>query len=178
MVWFHDVRAVLITREKEYPKEVYKSVSELFPNITVCVNCPSISTRYDIAYNSPEEHIYIQDDDCIAPMEELYKNYTGDMITCAMKKQHLEYYKDSQICLLGWGALFPRRIIKNMDKYIAMFGSIEPYKREADRIFSYLNYPQKRLELPIQDIKRSCAMSNEQNHYESLRSIEQKLKQL
>lgn len=80
------------------------------------------------------------------------------MINVAMKESHYESYRYNRATMgLGWGAFFPSRILDTLKEYTDVYGEDEVYKRETERIFTYLNYPQKRLILPIQDLPSAFA---------------------
>ena len=53
---------------------------------------------------------------------------------------------------LGWGAIFPKHLLGSLNKYTQVYGEDAVFKRETERIFTYLNYPQNRLVLPVLDL--------------------------
>lgn len=87
------------------------------------------------------------------PIEELLKEAQPGVITVAMKPGHFDAYKDTRATMgLGWGAIFPKALLASLKKYTDVYGEDEVYKRETERIHTYLNYPQNRLILPIYDL--------------------------
>lgn len=92
--------------------------------------------RFKAMSEAKNEHIYIQDDDCIVNnVREMFNLYDGSMLVNAMKKQHACRY-GSRVTLLGWGAFINREWIKVFDKYIEKYGEDDLLYREADRIFT------------------------------------------
>lgn len=91
----------------------------------------STPTKYDI--------IYTQDDDCIVEnIQELIDNYEEDKIVANTKKERKDYYDkyfENKICLVGYGALFNRKLIDNMRD----LKRDEIFYREADRAFTGRN---------------------------------------
>jgi hypothetical protein len=71
---------------------------------------------------------------------------------------------------LGWGAIFPKNLLSSLKKYTDVYGEDDIYKRETERIFTYLNFPQNRLILPITDLPSAYAedrLWRQPNHVES-----------
>lgn len=176
-----NVSAVLITKESVYPERILESVRHIgFGEVIIRTNCTSVSERYDAIAKAKYDIVYIQDDDCIAPIKELLDRYDGS-ITCAMTRHHLEFYKDSRICLLGWGAIFPKDTCLALDMYLDEFGEDYLFEREADRILTYANFPQNRLELPIINLENpddTTRLSKQPEHYSNLLIIENRLKSI
>lgn len=94
-----------------------------------------------------------------------------------MKRSHLESYARSRIALLGWGSIFPRRVIQILQLYRDRYGEDRVYRRETERIMTYLCWPQQRLELPIVDLPSAWAsdrLSMQPGHYEYIRIVEER----
>jgi hypothetical protein len=176
-----NVSACLITRDAIYPQEILHEVSmRPFGEILVMTHCDSPHRKQELFQKAKFDWIYYQDDDCIAPIEALYVE-AGDGITCAMKPGHIQAYKDKKIALLGWGSFFPKSCIKVLDKYRAKYGEDFLYKRETERIMTSLNYPQKRLDLPIRDLPWAMApdrLSHQPNHYNYIPLVEERCEEL
>ena len=156
------VTAILITKHKEYPIKL-----EGFDEVIIVTECPNIYTRYLTAMKAKNEIIYVQDDDCIVDYEELFKHYDG-RLTNSMTEHHLNQYKDSGVSLVGWGCFFPKSMLSVFDKYIAKYGPDDFHlKREADRIFTYMNQPHNSIVMPHQDLEQTPdRMSFEPKHYQ------------
>ena len=177
-----NVSCILITRCELYPRAELEYLSKLgFGEIILECNCPSVAERFELVKKAKHEHIYVQDDDVEIDVLKLFEFYDGKSITAAMTDHHFNYYKDSQICLIGFGSFFPKALVSNMKMYTQRYGEDEHYQREVDRIFTYLNYPQKRVVFDdLKDWSREMPnrMCREVNHYKSLAEVEEKLKAL
>lgn len=174
--------AILITKESSYPQEIIDSLPK-FAETYIITRCENVYQRYVSCNLAKTQYIYVQDDDCITDIRKLLEEFEKDPyhLTCAMKKHHLDYYKDSKICLVGWGAIFPASLLSNMNVYFRKYPLDEIASNEADRIFTYMNYPQKRLLIHIKDLpfyNDGNRMSNRTNHFEELKKIEERLKTL
>lgn len=167
--------AVLITKEKEYPKEVLDSLPE-FEEVLIEVNCPNILRRYELASQARNNLIYVQDDDCIADVEKLESLYNGQ-ITNAMTEHHFNWYGGSGITLIGWGAFFPKDMI-NFDRYLDKYPIDELFLREADRVFTFLNQPHNSFVMDINILPTATLgdrMSSTSEHWETLSKIKERL---
>jgi hypothetical protein len=94
-----------------------------------------------------------------------------------MKPSHLASYAKSRIALLGWGSIFPKRTIQVLEQYRAVYGEDHVYKRETERIMTWLAYPQTRLDLPIEDLPSAWApdrLSMQPGHYDYIPLVEQR----
>lgn len=178
---FAKTSACLITKDATYPREVLDNVLKYpFGEVMILTNCDSPHRKQELFTKAKYDWIYYQDDDCIAPIRQLSEQ-AGDGITCAMKPHHIEVYKNSKIALVGWGSFFPKSTIKVLDKYRSAYGEDFIYKRETERIMTYLNFPQKRLELPIVDLPSAMAsdrLSMQPQHYDYIKVVEDRCKDL
>lgn len=171
---FQKITAVLITREKEYPKKIDTS---WFDEVIIKTECPNIYTRYTEAEKAKNEIIYVQDDDCIVDYKELWKHYNG--LTAGITPHHFNAYQGSGVTLVGWGCFFPKSMLLNIQKYIDRYGKDEHLMREADRIFTFLNQPHNNVIMEHQDFTpQTGRMWNEPSHWESMRQAIIKLKQI
>jgi hypothetical protein len=158
----NNVTAVLITKHKEYPKEI---VLDGFGEIIIRTESPNVYTRYLEAEKAKNDIIYFQDDDAIIDYKELFKHYDG-RLTNGITPHHYEAYKGSGATLVGWGCFFPKKMLKVFEKYIDKYGLDFHLMREADRIFTYLNQPHNTIIMPHQDLEQTPdRMSFEPNHY-------------
>ncbi|MBF0543026.1 MAG: hypothetical protein HQM08_01265 [Candidatus Riflebacteria bacterium] len=173
----NQVSAILITKEKEYPKQVLKHVESFgFGEILIQKESHGIYRRY---IESPKfKDVYVQDDDCIPRIDQIFSQYDGEFITCGMTNHHIEAYRNSKICLVGHGAFFPWKRIDVIEKYKNNFGMDNDYLIETDRIFTFLNFPQNRIGLPLIQLVSSFScdrLSMRKEHYKNLWEIEKKL---
>jgi len=162
------ISLILISKDSKYPQQVLDSIFE-FPwgEVIVDSGSPSIARRYELAKQAKFDLVAFQDDDCICSWKELLELSQPDLINMAMKQGHFDTYKNSISSLMGWGSIFPKSLITSLEKYVKIYGEDEVYKREADRIFTYLNFPQNRLVLPIMDLPSAYApdrMWRQPNH--------------
>ena len=135
----------------------------------------SLLNRYIWSKMVKYDTIYTQDDDCIiSNIKELKRAYNGKLV-CNAKEDNLEFYRDKckGICLVGWGAIFDKKHIKVLDEFLEKEGISDFTKREADRIFTYLN--EKQIIIADNHIKDlPChleGMSSKEEHWESLEKI-------
>ncbi len=171
------VSAILITKEKEYPEKVLVHVRTFdFGEILILTECEGIYRRFMC---KPQfDDIYVQDDDCITEIDRIFKEYNGRDITCGMTPHHIGFYEKSRICLIGHGAFFPWKKINVLKKYKRIFGKDSDYLIETDRIFTFLNYPQLRISVPVINLPsyvNSDRLSMRKEHAENLTKVEIKL---
>lgn len=165
------VTFVGITKEKEYPKEIDLSG---FDEIIIKTESPNVYTRYLEAQKTKNEVIYVQDDDALVDYRELFKSYNGQ-ITNGITPHHQNYYKGTGITLVGWGCFFSKNMLNVFDRYIAKYGEDFHLKREADRIFTYLNQPHNSVIMPHTDLPQVERMSHDPRHYEYIQEVLKKL---
>ena len=170
-----NVTAVLITRDKEYPKEINL---EGFGDVIIKTESPHVFQRYIEAEKAKTDLIYFQDDDCIVDYKELYKHYNG-LLTAGITEHHLNAYKNSGVTLVGWGCFFPKSMLLNLNKYIERYGLDKHLLREADRIFTYLNQPHHNIVMSHTDFRpQTNRMWNESSHWSSMAEAIEKLRLL
>lgn len=148
------ISCVLLTKDAEYPKQILDEIAKYpFGEVLIGTNSPSPYFKHELFKRAKFDLIYYQDDDCIAPIKQLVEQSKPNMINVAMKPGHIESHKDSRATMgLGWGAIFPKSILSSLQKYTDKYGFDEVYQRETERILTYLNFPQNRLALPIEDL--------------------------
>lgn len=167
--------AILITKEKEYPKEVLDSLP-FFDEVIIETNCPNILRRYELAEKARNDIIYVQDDDCTIDVKELFYKY-NDRITNAITQHHIDWYKDTGITLIGYGAFFPKQMI-DFSWYIDKYGIDALLLTQADRVFTYLNQPHNSIVMDINNLPTATLgdrMSTSPGHWENLENIKRKL---
>lgn len=102
--------------------------------------------RYTAALRAENDWIYTQDDDCIVHnVDKLYEKFCEDPETVVHggTPEYEQVIKDNiygneQMAMFGWGAIFNRKWIPVLDKYVAKYGKDYCYYRETDRIFTVL----------------------------------------
>lgn len=153
--------AVLITKLKEYPKEIDLSG---FDEVLIRTESPSVYERYLLASKARNEIIYVQDDDCIVDYNELFKSYNGQL-TNTMTPHHYEMYKGAGDTLVGWGCFFPKKMLQQIAKYSGVYGIDFHLLREADRIFTFLNQPHNTIIMPHTDFNQVGRMWHDVQHF-------------
>jgi len=170
------VSACFITKDPVYPSVIVERVMAIgFGECLFLTNCDSPHRKQELFRKAKYDVLFYQDDDCIAPIAELLEAAEPDQITCAMKPTHLAAYGQSRIALLGWGSLFPKRTIDVLQQYRAMYGEDAVYRRETERIMTWLAWPQRRLALPIEDLPSAYApdrLSMQPDHYSYISIVE------
>jgi len=173
-----NITVCLITKDDVYPSIILNSVFKFpFGEVLIRTHCDSPHRKQELFEKAKNDLIYYQDDDCIAPIEQLLEQSDPTKINCAMKPSHLMQYAQSKIALLGWGSIFPKSVIKVLDKYRAEYGEDDLYKRETERIMTWLSYPQNRMELPIIDLPSAMApdrLSMQPGHYDFIPIVEER----
>jgi hypothetical protein len=162
------ITAVLITKEKEYPKLVLERLTlGFFDEIIIKTESPSVYQRYLSAQEAKNDIIYVQDDDCMVNYQNLFKQYDG-RITNAMTIPFINFYDGMGCTLVGWGCYFPKSMLGVFEKYISKYGEDAHLLREADRIFTYLNKPFNTIIMPHEDLpQEKDRMSFDPEHFPS-----------
>ena len=159
MIDLKNVSACLITKEPLYPREILEQLTQFpFGEILILTNSDSPIRKQDLFTKAKHDLIYYQDDDAICPIADLVNLSNPEMINVAMKPGHFEAYAHTRMTMgLGWGSIFPKKLLESLKRYTDVYGEDALYQREDGRIFTYLNYPQNRLVLPIQDLPSAIA---------------------
>jgi hypothetical protein len=178
----HYISACFITKDPVYPQVIVDRVMAVgFGEYLFLTNCDSPHRKQELFAKAKYEYLYYQDDDCLAPIPQLLVAAVPNQITCAMKPAHLKSYAQSRIALLGWGSIFPKRTIQVLNQYRAVYGEDQVYRRETERIMTWLAYPQTRLDLPIEDLPSAWApdrLSMQPGHYDYIKIVEDRCAQL
>jgi hypothetical protein len=176
------VSACFITKDAVYPSAIVNRVMAVgFGEYLFLTNCSSPHVKQSLFAKARYDFLYYQDDDCLAPIHQLLQRAVPSMITCAMKPSHLRAYAQSRIALIGWGSVFPKRTIDVLDQYRAVYGEDPLFRRETERIMTYLSFPQCRLELPIEDLPSAYApdrLSMQPDHYGYIEQVEDRCARL
>lgn len=177
-----EISACFITKEDAYPYTIVPSIFRIpFGELLFLTGCDSPHRKQELFRKAKFEYIYYQDDDCIAPISQLIQAAVPGTINCAMKSGHITAYSKSRIALLGWGSVFPKSCIEVLDLYRDRWGEDFLYCRETERIMTFLNYPQNRLDLPIRDLPsafKADRLSMQPDHYKYIRDVEERCKEL
>jgi hypothetical protein len=164
------ISCVLITRQREYPKIIMERLETgFFDEILITTESPSIYERYLLAKTARNEIIFVQDDDTLINYQVLFSKYDG-RITSALPKNRMADCEALKISLIGWGCFFPKSALSVFDKYIEKYGIDAHLLREADRIFTRLNYPLNIVEQPHEDLSHAnsaTSMWKEAEHFSS-----------
>lgn len=183
MINLSQVSCCLNTKEAEYPPQILEYLSTFpFGEIIIIRNSNSPYGKYKSFAQSNFDLLYYQDDDAICPVAQLAELSDPTMINLAMKQGHFDSYKEKRLTMgLGWGSFFPFKMLKSLDKYTDKYGEDEIFKRETERIFTYLNYPQNRFVLPIYDLPSAYAYDRlwrQPHHYDYIPIVEQRCQEL
>lgn len=177
-----NVSACFISKDRCYPGSIMTHVQHFgFGEYLILTNCDSPHRKQELFEKAKFDHIYYQDDDCVAPIDRLLPLAEPGKITCAMKPGHLQAYANSQIALLGWGSVFPKSAIRVLDYYRAEYGEDDIYRRETERIMTWFNFPQVRLDLPIIDLPSATApdrLSMQPGHYSYIPVVEERCRKI
>lgn len=171
--------AVLITREKEYPKEVLDSITPHFDEMLIETECKSLHRRYDLALRARNDLIYIQDDDCIVDVISLFKHYNGQL-TNSISQEHYDSYDGLGITLVGWGTFFPKSMV-NFKPYLDKYGVNPLFLSQTDRVFTFLNQPFNSIITEIKHLPTASdetRMSTQSDHWSNLDRIIEQLNSL
>jgi len=95
--------------------------------------------RYHAAFNAEKDFIFVQDYDCIVDFEALAEIAVPECITVNMPLNRRSEYKGTGMALIGWGAIFHRRFLGPLGKFLQQTPFDELWLRECDRAFTYLN---------------------------------------
>lgn len=169
------VSLCLITKEEKYPQEILDNISQ-FPwgEILILTHSDSPYRKYELFSKAKYETLAYQDDDAICPWTNILEHSQPDIINVAMKVGHFHAHKENFATMgLGWGAIFPKSLLSSLKQYTDIYGEDEVFKRETERILTYLNYPQNRMVLPIQDLPSAYNMDRlwrqpEHNQFKSI----------
>lgn len=149
----------LLTKEKEYPKEILDNIAGIgFGEILIGYNSPSPYFKHELFKMAKYKTLAYQDDDAICPWREILRLSKPLIINTAMKQGHFDAYIGSRSTMgLGWGAIFPKSLLESLHLYTDKYGYDNVYQRETERILTYLNYPQNRIVLDIEDLPSAYA---------------------
>jgi len=154
MIDLSKVSCCLITKDPIYPQIIMLDLLTYgFGEIIILTHSDSPFRKHELFAKAKFDIIYYQDDDALCPVKQLAELYEPDIINLAMKQGHFDAHRDNRATMgLGWGTLFPKSILKSLKMYTDIYGEDAVFKRETERILTYLNYPQNRLVLPITDL--------------------------
>lgn len=138
------VSACLVTRGNVDMRPIVESLP--FDDIIVWDNSKredfKVYGRYAAIDEAENDIIYVQDDDCIIPVDALLDAWADtDTLLCNMPRDHGTY---SDSALVGWGALFHRNLPFKAFKQWG--GSKDQFYRDCDVWFTALT-PFRRVDL-------------------------------
>ena len=153
------VSCCLITKETIYPSQILADLSQIpFGELLVLTHSDSPFRKHELFRKAKFGFVYYQDDDAICPARELLRQADPGRITLALKEGHFLGHRNDRATMgLGWGTVFHKDLLNILHLYTDLFGEDDVYRRETERIFTYLCSPQKRLVLPIQDLPSAFA---------------------
>jgi len=153
------ISCCLISKDPLYPKEILEHIQQFgFGEILILTHSDSPNRKHELFNKAKFDLIYYQDDDAICPIQDLLDKGQPDIINVAMKIGHFQAHANNRATMgIGWGAIFPKRLLSSLRQYTDIYGEDDVFKRETERIFTYLNYPQNRLVLPITDLPSAYA---------------------
>jgi hypothetical protein len=156
---YNNISLCLITKDPVYPLEILQDIQKYpWGEILILTHSDSPYRKHELFAKAKNEVIAYQDDDAIVPWGDIMALSRPNIINVAMKESHFEAYKGNRATMgLGWGAIFPKSILQSLDKYVSIHGVDDVFKRETERILTYLNFPQNRLLLPIIDLPSAYA---------------------
>lgn len=159
MIDLSKVSACFITKENLYPQEILNHISKFpFGEILILTHSDSPYRKYELFEKAKFDLLYYNDDDAICPIQDLVEKSIPDMINVSMDPPKIEQYEDLRMTMgFGWGAIFDRKILKNLEKYTNIYGFDELYKRDTEKILTQLVYPQNRIVSFHQDLPSSMA---------------------
>lgn len=177
------VSACLISKDPVYPLKVLQHTAGFpFGEILVLTSCDSPFRKHELFAKTKYDLIYYSDDDAICPIKELAELSNPEMINIAMKQHHFDVYKDRRMSMgLGWGSIFPKSILKALNRYRELYGEDELFKRDTEKILTHLVYPQNRMVLPITDLPSAMnedRLWRQPNHWTNMELIEQRCQTL
>jgi hypothetical protein len=128
----------------------------------------SVLGRYTLMARAKHDLCYVQDDDCLVPIDELLDAYTG---------RALLNIPPDEGPLVGWGALIDRREAHSaLCRYLAVFPRDETFMRCADFVVTAL-IPWDRVDLGHEDLPWATApdrMYHRPTHYEEQEVVKQR----
>ena len=176
-----NISAVIVTKGDVDLSPILESLP--FDDIVVWDNAKEhidqkVYGRYLGIYRAKHDFIYVQDDDCIVPVEDLATPYVGNGVRrelwCNVQRSHSEFYRPLGCTLVGWGAIFPR-ILANwaFAQYRSVFPVDELFLRECDRVFTGLT-PFHEVDLGVDHLPHAHGvdrMGMERRHGDDLAEI-------
>lgn len=159
MIDLSKVSCCLITKDTTYPLEILEHIQQFpFGEILILTHSDSPHRKYELFKKAKFDLIYYNDDDAICPIEQLLELSDPNMINVIMKEGHFEAHKDNRATMgLGWGAIFHKDFLQTLSQYTDIYGEDDVFKRETERILTYLNYPQNRIIGYVEDLPSAYA---------------------
>lgn len=183
MVDITKVSCCLNTKEQTYPKQIIDHVTNFpFGEILILTGSNTPYRKYELFGKTKYDLIYYQDDDAICPIQQLIDMADPKMINVVMKQHHFDGYANRRMTMgLGWGSIFPKEVLKALDKYTDIYGVDELFMRDTEKILTHFVFPQNRLVLPVFDLPSAIApdrLWRQENHWSNMDLIEQRCQQV
>lgn len=179
------VSCCLNTKEAVYPQQILDHLSKFgFGEILIKTHSDSPFCKYEMINKAKYDTIYYQDDDAICPVETLVNNYQPDKINVIMKPSHFASYAPLRMTMgLGWGCLFDKKWLSELDKYTKIYGEDDVFKRDTEKLLTEIVGPenQNRIEANVIDLPSALApgrLSMQPHHYTNMDIIRERVKQL
>lgn len=187
-----NVTAVLVTWWKRDAGRVVEHLKSLncFDDVIVWRNSPTadvrIFGRYLAALQSRSDWLYTQDDDClvrdIPGLLSHHAERNPDGLTNYVTAGHRQLYAANYapVSLVGWGAVFHRRLLGGLSRYLTTYPLDALFLREADRVFTGM-VPQEMMQTLTaerDDLPKTYEMHGEAEHWSNLNEIVRRVRQL
>jgi len=154
--------AVLVTRGDVDLEQILATLA-VFDEVIVWNNAERENLkcygRFAGAREARNDLVYVQDDDLMAPVEELFGHYDGGIV--ANRKP------DEEWRFVGAGAFFDRRLLGVFDEYLVAYPLDDDFLRAADIVFAYAN-PYRSVWVGYEDLAWAMAPNRmywEPDHY-------------
>lgn len=169
--------ACLITREAEYPGDVWPPAGVEFNEVIIETRCPGLWRRYELALQARNAIIYTQDDDHIVDVPGLWARYGGRLTIAVKSHGGARTYERNGSAIVGRGAFFPKRLV-DFKRWTKAYGTLmrrnvydaggrQTDRCEDDRIFTALAKPWDLVVAPTHYIRRPVRLADEPGALES-----------
>ena len=131
-----------------------------------------VFNRYRGIQKAKYDIVYTQDDDCLTDLRPILDAYEPDIVVNAMRKERINDY-DKDITLIGWGAIFDKKMISVLD----WWKKDELFMRECDRVFTAMT-KHKTVFADIKDLPQATGserMGSEERHWKDLELIKKRI---
>lgn len=169
--------ACLITREAEYPKDVWPPAGVEFDEVLIETRCPGLWRRYELALQARNGVVYTQDDDFLVDVPRLWSHYRGRLTFVVKGERGAIKYRKTGSAIVGRGAFFPKRLV-DFSRWTARYGDLmrrhvydaaghKVDRCEDDRIFTALAKPWDTVADAALSVPRPIRLADEPGAMES-----------